>query len=183
MQRNKDGQLKTKDGRRVPATQKGGLELLVKSWQADRYYRTWFGFGETRIQSVNVQVSVLRYWEGGAKFYPIFQGTAAETENKWRQIEELAKGYKYAEQPDPGEEKRGNLFARREDRGPGWHTYVPKRYTGNFTKWPNSMYIVGDGSTNSNTFIRWIVKEANHPFPAIEEWNPGSLTPSDPTFS
>ena len=74
--------------------------------------------------------------------------------NKWAAVIAEARIYKYAEQEDVPGAPSGSPFS------------------GNFIKWPNSLYAVL--GINSNTFVRHIVAAAGLPMKELPPPHPGN---------
>jgi hypothetical protein len=143
-----------------------GLELLASSgWRAKCAWEESYSFlGRFHYKVIegeeNVVVSVIRYDEEAAFYMTVFDSKSAK--GRWDTILQLAKQYKYAEQAD------GNGY--------------PVQFSGKFKNWPRSEYCLPPGN-NSNTFIRWILREAG--LPGVnwgEGFNaPGADPPREPS--
>jgi len=160
-------QYKWSDSKKYSEVLTEGIELQpVTGWKAKWHTTRPVNANGT----LSVGVSVIRYEQGANWYYPVYHAlTTEEVKEKWKEVVALAKKYPYAEQPDPGAEDE------------------PTFDSGKFKNWPNSLYPdiihdqLGSGFTanNSNTFIRWLVKEAGLQMPPGDgKWNPGADTPA-----
>ena len=99
-------------------------------------------------------VAVIQYTDTSNRFMPIIDGTAAKVRPVWDRMALAAQSYGWAEQ----DAKDALAW-----RGP-------------FTRWPQSLYkALG---TNSNTFVRHIVRSAGLPMCEMSWPHPGADTPT-----
>ncbi|WP_152622493.1 hypothetical protein [Archangium violaceum] len=124
-----------------------GVELLSKNGWSAYVYRFIPKVGyQWNIEKVNV--STIIYGSDGNSIMPIYQGDQQQVEKKWQSAMNFARGYKYAEQ---------------------------NGFNGNFKNWPNSVYIIGDDTNNSNTFVRLLVASLGLPMKEMNGFHPGRV--------
>lgn len=137
-----------------------GCELLAvtgfKAWGSYTSYSGPFPGPHKAYKAwskVKVWVAVVQYVENGTRIMPILDGDPERVREAWERIKVRAQAYPWAEQ--------GGTDAL--------------AFKGPFMKWPKSLYkALG---TNSNTFVRTVVKEAGLRSCEIDGSHPGDRRP------
>ena len=136
--------------------------LALGGWKADfsfRFYYNYWPISAVRdeIISKSVLISEIQYSdEDHGIVKPIFTDDSSSVDDKWKKVVENAKAYKFAEQE--GDVARGV-----------------------FNNWPRSLYpetpwnAFGAGS-NSNTYIREMIRLAGLPASEMSGSHPGTVS-------
>ncbi|TVR43398.1 MAG: RHS repeat-associated core domain-containing protein [Planctomycetota bacterium] len=100
-------------------------------------------------------VSVIHYAEEGTHFRIVYVGDEDAVASKWAELKEAAQSYEFAEQ---------------------------EGFSGNFQNWPNSRYVISSSATNSNTFVREMLRRTGLPViePSLNGPNPGAAVATPP---
>jgi YD repeat-containing protein len=135
------------------AKKAGSVELLAETgWNAWYYYKDW----TLRLKPIGVPkedsvwISVIYYSDRGTKILPIYSDPNPKVvKEKWDLIIKNAKKYPWAEQEQP----------------------AGAPFTGPFRNWPKSHY--KSWGTNSNTFVREMVRQAGLRMTEMKGSHPG----------
>ena len=142
------------------ARKMGGVELITNCSKPDCRFKTWWlhkhWFGRHCWRSEHVTLAFITYEErlGGTQYIPLFVDSDwGKVEAKWEEILGYARNYPYAEQLE-----RGSL---------------------KISRFPQSVYCLGDDVNNSNTFIRWLFISAGIIFDEMTGCHPGRDRPRE----
>ena len=136
------------------ASKEGGVELLRQSSVGGCSFRAWwlrtYILDKTECwENQGVALSYIRYEERGTKYIPVFVNSDwSKVESKWNELVHQAQNYPYAEQ-------RGKAIS----------------------KFPQSVYCIGDDVNNSNTFIRWLFTSVSIRYREMRKLHPGRISP------